>query len=262
MLKPALRAVYPAMTSQLAASQSSIQLTLTAFVVSLALGQAIAGPLSDAFGRRPPLIAGLVLYAVTSVACAFAPSAFALVVLRFLQGLGAALFMPSSLATWNAKNPLLNDVLTGALAVLVASPCSAPFMGAALGAALVAPPAVALAIFIAVGAGLAAPIVLATAVSVRGCARRGARMLILSPRSWCTRSREAGVSVLGIAGSRLQIRQPVVEAHSVARPQQFQCLTVCQWLCSAISGPVRVRHRPSGVPVTTDPSAPLCRPVS
>ncbi|TCO45836.1 DHA1 family bicyclomycin/chloramphenicol resistance-like MFS transporter [Actinocrispum wychmicini] len=81
---------FPVMTGQLGATQSEIQLTLTTFVVSLALGQAIAGPLSDAFGRRPPLIAGLVLYAVTSVACAFAPSAAVLVVLRFLQGLGAA----------------------------------------------------------------------------------------------------------------------------------------------------------------------------
>jgi MFS transporter, DHA1 family, multidrug resistance protein len=81
---------FPVMTGQLGASQSEIQLTLTTFVVALALGQAIAGPLSDAFGRRPPLIAGLVLYAAASVACAFAPSAFALVVFRLLQGLGAA----------------------------------------------------------------------------------------------------------------------------------------------------------------------------
>jgi thiol:disulfide interchange protein DsbD len=53
---------------------------------------------------------------------------------------------------------------TGVLATIVATPCTAPFMGAALGAALVASPAVALAIFVMVGAGLAAPIVLATAV--------------------------------------------------------------------------------------------------
>jgi DHA1 family bicyclomycin/chloramphenicol resistance-like MFS transporter len=81
---------FPAMTDQLGASQSSIQLTLTAFVVSLALGQAIAGPLSDAFGRQRPLIAGLVVYAAASVACAFAPSALPLVAFRFLEGLGAA----------------------------------------------------------------------------------------------------------------------------------------------------------------------------
>ncbi|MEV4318858.1 multidrug effflux MFS transporter [Actinocrispum sp. NPDC049592] len=81
---------FPAMTDQLGASESEIQLTLTAFVISLAIGQAISGPLSDSFGRRKPLVAGLVLYAAASVACAFAPSAVALVVFRFLQGLGAA----------------------------------------------------------------------------------------------------------------------------------------------------------------------------
>jgi DHA1 family bicyclomycin/chloramphenicol resistance-like MFS transporter len=81
---------FPAMTTQLTASASQIQLTLTTFVISLAVGQAIAGPLSDAFGRRRPLVAGLVLYALASVACAFAPSAGALVAFRFLEGLGAA----------------------------------------------------------------------------------------------------------------------------------------------------------------------------
>lgn len=81
---------FPAMTGQLGATQPEIQLTLTAFVISLAVGQAIAGPLSDAYGRKVPLVAGLTLYAVTSVACAFAPSAPVLVLLRFLEGLGAA----------------------------------------------------------------------------------------------------------------------------------------------------------------------------
>lgn len=81
---------FPAMTGQLGASQSEIQFTLTTFVVALGLGQAIAGPLSDAFGRKRPLVAGLVLYALASVACAVAPSAFALASFRFLEGLGAA----------------------------------------------------------------------------------------------------------------------------------------------------------------------------
>ncbi len=81
---------FPVMTAQLGSSASAIQLTLTAFVISLALGQAIAGPLSDAYGRRRPLIFGLVLYAIASVACAFAPTAYTLVAFRALQGLGAA----------------------------------------------------------------------------------------------------------------------------------------------------------------------------
>jgi thiol:disulfide interchange protein DsbD len=69
-------------------------------------------------------------------------------------------FMPSSLATWNAKNPLLNDVLTGALAVVVASPCSAPFMGAALGYALAGPTASTWIVFTVLAIGMALPYVL------------------------------------------------------------------------------------------------------
>jgi thiol:disulfide interchange protein len=59
---------------------------------------------------------------------------------------------------------LVGAFATGVLAAVVATPCTAPFMGAALGFALIAPTPVALAVFVALGAGLAAPIVLATAV--------------------------------------------------------------------------------------------------
>ncbi len=69
-------------------------------------------------------------------------------------------FVPSSLATWNAKNPLLNDVLTGALAVVVASPCSAPFMGAALGYALAGPTSSTWIVFTVLAIGMALPYVL------------------------------------------------------------------------------------------------------
>jgi len=69
-------------------------------------------------------------------------------------------FVPSSLATWNAKNPLLNDALSGALAVVVASPCSAPFMGAALGYALAGPMLSTWIVFTALAIGMALPYVL------------------------------------------------------------------------------------------------------
>jgi thiol:disulfide interchange protein len=69
-------------------------------------------------------------------------------------------FVPSSLATWNAKNPLLNDALSGALAVVVASPCSAPFMGAALGYALAGPMLSTLIVFTSLAMGMALPYVL------------------------------------------------------------------------------------------------------
>jgi thiol:disulfide interchange protein DsbD len=69
-------------------------------------------------------------------------------------------WVPSSVASWNAKNPLLNDVLSGALAVVVASPCSAPFMGAALGYALAGPVLSTWIVFTVLAIGMALPYVL------------------------------------------------------------------------------------------------------
>ncbi|MGW3999826.1 multidrug effflux MFS transporter [Amycolatopsis sp. NPDC004772] len=86
MYLPAL----PRMAADLHAADSTVQLTLSAFIVGLALGQLVLGPLSDALGRRRPLLAGLVLYAVGSVLCAVSPNAFLLVAARLVQSLGAA----------------------------------------------------------------------------------------------------------------------------------------------------------------------------
>lgn len=66
------------------------QLTLTSCLAGLALGQLLAGPLSDRFGRRRPLIVGLAGYCVATVACAAAPSVYVLVALRLVQGLAGA----------------------------------------------------------------------------------------------------------------------------------------------------------------------------
>jgi MFS transporter, DHA1 family, multidrug resistance protein len=70
---------------------SQVQATLTACLVGLAVGQAIAGPLSDSYGRRRPLLIGIGLFALASLGCAAAPSVVVLDVLRLVQGLcGAA----------------------------------------------------------------------------------------------------------------------------------------------------------------------------
>ncbi|EOD68723.1 multidrug effflux MFS transporter [Amycolatopsis vancoresmycina] len=86
MYLPAL----PRMAADLHAADSTVQLTLSAFIVGLALGQLVLGPLSDALGRRRPLLAGLALYVVGSVLCAVSPDAWLLVAARFVQSLGAA----------------------------------------------------------------------------------------------------------------------------------------------------------------------------
>jgi DHA1 family bicyclomycin/chloramphenicol resistance-like MFS transporter len=80
----------PGMAGDLHTGALPVQLTLTVFVVGLALGQVLVGPLSDAWGRRRPLLAGLALYVAGSLWCALAPSVGWLIAGRILQSLGAA----------------------------------------------------------------------------------------------------------------------------------------------------------------------------
>ena len=80
----------PQLADDLGASASLAQLSITACLVGLAVGQLVAGPLSDRLGRRRPLIVGLVAFLLASVACALAPTAAVLVLLRLVQGLAGA----------------------------------------------------------------------------------------------------------------------------------------------------------------------------
>ena len=86
MYLPAL----PQMARHLHASQLMGQLTLSSCLAGLALGQLVAGPISDAVGRRRPIFFGVTAFTVFSLACALAPSAPVLIVVRFFQGLGGA----------------------------------------------------------------------------------------------------------------------------------------------------------------------------
>ncbi|HET7475329.1 MAG TPA: multidrug effflux MFS transporter [Dermatophilaceae bacterium] len=82
----------PTLARDLAASQSAVQGTITGMLVGLAVGQVLIGPVSDAVGRRRPLIGGLLLHVLASVLCALAPTIGLLTLARGLQGLaGAAL---------------------------------------------------------------------------------------------------------------------------------------------------------------------------
>ena len=79
---------FPAIEQGLAAPAGRISLTLAAFFIGMALGQLFYGPLSDRFGRKPPLYAGLLLYVVASLACMLVDNITALIVCRFFQALG------------------------------------------------------------------------------------------------------------------------------------------------------------------------------
>ncbi|MFF2910358.1 multidrug effflux MFS transporter [Paenibacillus sp. NPDC057934] len=80
----------PDLAKDLHSSPSLAQLSLTACLVGLAVGQLVAGPLSDVRGRRMPLIVGLSLYVITSFLCSMSTSIEALIILRFIQGLGGS----------------------------------------------------------------------------------------------------------------------------------------------------------------------------
>lgn len=80
----------PQMAVDLQVEPSAVQLTVTAFLVGLAVAQVVAGPVGDRAGRRVPMLVGVAGFAATSALCGLAPGLPALVVLRFTQGaLGA-----------------------------------------------------------------------------------------------------------------------------------------------------------------------------
>jgi DHA1 family bicyclomycin/chloramphenicol resistance-like MFS transporter len=130
MYLPAL----PGIARDLHASQSHAEMSLMSFFLGLTLGQPFYGPLSDRFGRRRPILAGLTLYIAASVACSLAQTVDVLIVARALQGLGAG----AGLAIGAA---IVRDLYTGHQAarllatrvlVLGISPVLAPIMGASL----------------------------------------------------------------------------------------------------------------------------------
>ncbi|MFJ3641967.1 multidrug effflux MFS transporter [Streptomyces sp. NPDC090108] len=80
----------PEVTRTLHAPAAPVQLTLTACLAGMALGQLVIGPMSDRWGRRRPLLAGLALYLVATALCALAPNVEALIAFRLAQGLAGA----------------------------------------------------------------------------------------------------------------------------------------------------------------------------
>ncbi|UGV25500.1 Bcr/CflA family efflux MFS transporter [Rhodopseudomonas boonkerdii] len=130
MYLPAL----PDIESDLGATTSATQLTLTSYFIAFGLCQIAYGPLSDVYGRKAPLYAGLALFVAGSVGCAWAPTVEWLIAFRFVQGLGAA-------AMGVIPRAIIRDLHTGveatrlmSLVMLVfsVSPILAPLGGSAL----------------------------------------------------------------------------------------------------------------------------------
>ncbi|RFU86109.1 MFS transporter [Streptomyces triticagri] len=83
-------AALPQVGDALSAPAATVQLTLTACLAGMALGQLVVGPMSDKWGRRRPLLVGLLIYIAATAICAFAPTVELLIAFRLLQGLAGA----------------------------------------------------------------------------------------------------------------------------------------------------------------------------
>lgn len=81
----------PEMAKELHTSYASTQMTLTVFLIFMGMGQLVFGPISDAIGRKTPLLLGLVVYLIASFAAALAPQLETLILARVFQGIGASM---------------------------------------------------------------------------------------------------------------------------------------------------------------------------
>jgi len=130
MYLPAL----PSIGRALGAGSPSVQFTLTAFFMSLAVGQLIYGPIADMVGRKPPLYAGLALFTIGSVGCALARDVNILIGFRFLEGFGACAGMVMPLAIARDLHTGIEAIRLMSLVSLVfsVSPILAPLVGSAV----------------------------------------------------------------------------------------------------------------------------------
>lgn len=124
----------PQLSAELGATDVQAQTTITGLLVGLGLGQLVIGPLSDAFGRRRPLLFGLTAHAAASILCALAPSITMLAITRTLQGLAGAAVAVVAMAivrdlfSGNQAAQLLSRLIL----VLGVAPILAPSLGSAL----------------------------------------------------------------------------------------------------------------------------------
>lgn len=122
---------FPEMARDLNTPISNIQLSLTAYLVGIAIGQLFYGPLLDKYGRRKPLYFGLGIYVLASVGCALSQSVENLILMRFLQAIGGCAGMVSAQAIVRDIFPVgkTAQVLSLLTLVIAVSPMIAPTVG-------------------------------------------------------------------------------------------------------------------------------------
>ncbi|HCA18067.1 MAG TPA: Bcr/CflA family drug resistance efflux transporter [Alcaligenes faecalis] len=124
----------PAIAQELGASPGRIQQTLSIFLAGLAIGQGFYGPLLDRYGRRLPLLIGVVIFVVGSIFGALATSVEALLLARFIQALGAAagLVAPRAIVSDLCDMKESARIFSLLMQVMMIAPIVAPLLGSYL----------------------------------------------------------------------------------------------------------------------------------
>lgn len=124
----------PSLQQDLQATEAAVQLTLAAFFLAFALGQLVWGPLSDRYGRKPPLQVALGIFLLASLACTWAPTVESLTVARFFQALGACAGAVIARAIVRDRYDGLEAarLLATMMLVMGVAPLLAPLLGAIL----------------------------------------------------------------------------------------------------------------------------------
>ncbi|MHA6197495.1 multidrug effflux MFS transporter [Pseudomonas wadenswilerensis] len=122
---------FPAMALAFGTDEKHVQATLAAYFLGLSIGQLAYGPIADRFGRRVPLLGGVILFTFASLACAYAPTLDTLVVARFIQALGGCAGMVLSRAIVSDKCDAVGSakVFSQLMLVMGLAPILAPMLG-------------------------------------------------------------------------------------------------------------------------------------
>lgn len=122
---------FPVIADSLGTTVDRVAYSLSSFFIGLCAGQLIAGPLLDRFGRKKPLIIGLVLYIIASIGCSLATSVEALIAFRFVQALGCCVGMVAPNAMVRDIFPVEENAKIFSLLILIlgVSPILAPTVG-------------------------------------------------------------------------------------------------------------------------------------
>ncbi|MBT0782086.1 multidrug effflux MFS transporter [Paracoccus sp. pheM1] len=130
MYLPAL----PQVASDLGTTEAGAALTLTSYFIVFGFAQMIYGPMADAVGRKKPLVIGVAIFLVATVAASLAPTIGWLIAARALQGLGAATLMavPRAVIRDMATGPAAARMMAAIMIVISVSPMLAPLTGSAV----------------------------------------------------------------------------------------------------------------------------------